>query len=643
MNKYIKLSLFCVMGAGLLASCNVMDTNPTESYDETTVWGSESTINGFVLGTYGDVLGNFTRVAEWEARTPNGSLNDFSNIDNIATETGINAGTDMGFNKFALLRRCNMIIEKTAESTGLTEAQKKPIIAEGYFLRGMIFFAQARTIGRFVPITKVLTQEDQEAFATPLTKDVAESYRYVIEDLKKASLEMSETKLPGRANRFVALALLSRASLQAYAYTKEAQYLTICKDAAQEVIDQGGYELSMDYKNMFLESGAKDKEIIMARYYLDQNTDVSSIAEMINSVPNVDPDTDLLKWSKGTPNLTLSPRYFEGWAAYFPTQELVDQYLVIDQADSQPKVWYETSQYKNAVDESDPSALAEKSFFNLAEMSEKGVNGYDVPDKEDMGANAKGPIIDRYGIVKAGSNAKINELMYTHRDNRFYGTIVYDSCVWLGGETVTTCVQGNLYAGARHYGKTSQYTTPTSYYWRKGVYDILSPRLWYGAKTNYHYVISRLSEMYLNLAEVALLENNAEKAVEMLNVTRVKHGMLPASTATTMDDAWKDYIRERRVEMAFENDAYWSYLRWGKYGGAANEGAAPNAVIKALDQPIHKMTISKDRKRFFTAQLVYSGAWNRNFTTKRYLFPIPKGHLDKRAASGIIDDYTPEW
>lgn len=641
MNKYIKHSLFCVMGAGLLASCDVMNTNPTESYDESTVWGSESTINGFVLGTYGDVLGNFTEVAKWESRTPNGTFNDFSTIDNVATETGINSGTDMGFNKFALLRRCNMIIEKTAQSTGISEAQKKELIAEGHFLRGMIFFAQARTIGRFVPITKVLTPEDKEAFATPLTKNVAESYRYVMEDLKKASTEMSETKISGRANRFVALALLSRAALQAYAYTSDAQYLTVCKNAAQEVIEKGGYKLSTDYKNLFLEPGAKDAEIIMARYYLDQNTTCGNIAEIINCVPNINPGDDL-KWSQGSPALSPAPRFFEGWATYFPTQELVDQYLVIDQADKKPKVWYETSQYKTEVDEQEPSTLKEKSFFDKVKMSEKGIGGWDVPDKEDIGSNAKGEIIDRYGIVKDGSTAKINELMYNNRDNRFYGTIVYDSCVWLKGEIVTTCIQGNLYAGTRQYGKTSQYTSPSNYYWRKGIYDA-SPRVYGDNKTNYHYVISRLSEMYLNLAEVYLLENNAEKAVEMLNKTRVQHGMLPPSTAAAMEDAWKDYIRERRVEMAFENDAYWSYLRWGKYGGAANEGAAPNAVIKALDQPVHKVTITKDRKRFFTAQIVYSGAWNRNFTTKRYLFPIPKGHLDKRAASGIIDDYTPEW
>ena len=51
-----------------------------------------------------------------------------------------------------------------------------------------------------------------------------------------------------------------------------------------------------------------------------------------------------------------------------------------------------------------------------------------------------------------------------------------------------------------------------------------------------------------------------------------------ASMAVTEEEAWRDYIRERRVEMAYEGNLYWSYLRWGKYGGYANEGEKANGV-----------------------------------------------------------------
>ena len=34
-----------------VASCNVLDTQPFETYDEATVWGSKSTADAFVTGT----------------------------------------------------------------------------------------------------------------------------------------------------------------------------------------------------------------------------------------------------------------------------------------------------------------------------------------------------------------------------------------------------------------------------------------------------------------------------------------------------------------------------------------------------------------------------------------------------------------
>ncbi|MCD8182422.1 MAG: RagB/SusD family nutrient uptake outer membrane protein [Bacteroides sp.] len=315
MNKYIKHTLFYILGAGMFASCDVMDTAPMESYDDTVVWGSKSSIEGFVYGTYPDVLGNYAGIADWESRTPNGVYNEAAGDPTGAVETEgkITSGSDFGFDKFGQLRRCNMIIENVAKS-GLNESEKKELIAEGYFLRGLVFFAQVRTIGRFVPVTKVLSQEDTEAFKTPMTKDIAESYSYVISDFQKASQEMSEKKSAGRANRFTALAYLSRAALQAYAYTKDDKYLIISKNAAQEVIDKGGYTMSKDYTNMFLKPGANDAEIILGRYYLDLNSTCSNFVEFIRCVPNIKPDE--AAGSGGTPAFAKSDA-FEGWPDTF--------------------------------------------------------------------------------------------------------------------------------------------------------------------------------------------------------------------------------------------------------------------------------------------------------------------------------------
>ena len=87
---------------------------------------------------------------------------------------------------------------------------------------------------------------------------------------------------------------------------------------------------------------------------------------------------------------------------------------------------------------------------------------------------------------------------------------------------------GSASQGIRSKEDGGWYTTTTGYYWRK--YTVLvDPRVYVSNKINFHYVIARLGEMYMNLAEAYLLKGDVANAVTALNATRVKHGGLPAS------------------------------------------------------------------------------------------------------------------
>ena len=103
-------------------------------------------------------------------------------------------------------------------------------------------------------------------------------------------------------------------------------------------------------------------------------------------------------------------------------------------------------------------------------------------------------------------------------------------------------------------------------YYGKGVYE--NKKLWANDNTPYHYLIMRLGRAYLNYAEVMLRLNQVDKAIEYINMVRTTHGGLPAlEMGLSANDAWENYRRERRVELFFENDRYWSLLRWGKEAG----------------------------------------------------------------------------
>lgn len=627
--------------AGTVSSCDVMDTEPFESYSEDLVWGSYDTAKAFVMQTYGSTISRLSgNSAGWEVLTPNGAHCDqvSNSINTVATETGIDAYADYGFGLFGEQRRCNMILEKVANSN-LSAEQKKELIAEGHFLRGVLYFDMTRKMGRFVPITQVLSTDDTEAFHTPLTESVAKSYELVMADLNKAVADLPEASETGRANRYVALAIRSRAALQAYAYTKDAQYLDLAISSANEVINSGKYSLTENYGGMFNEESPEDAEIIMGRYYLDKDATVGSFNEMINVMPNL-PLDELQKGRADGTTTFDEKKTFDGWGSYWPTQDLVDQYLVIDEKTGEAKPWYESSQIKDNVQFLSTSGLSQGSIETFTRFD--GEKRY-IPTAIDLISGRDDYPLFTYNLkVNEGCTRDISDLMYSNRDKRMDATIVRDKTEWQN-EYIETNMGGSASQGIRSKEDGGWYTTTTGYYWRK--YTVLvDPRVYVDNKINFHYVIARLGEMYMNLAEAYLLKGDVSNAVTALNATRTKHGGLPGSKAATLEEAWKDYMRERRVEMAYEEaDIYFSYLRWGKYGSYSNYGRNAGDVIKDLNAPVYKISISSDRKSACIGQLTLLNSWNRKFTPKRYLFPIPQGQIDTRTAAGIIDKQNEGW
>lgn len=646
--NYYKTFLIVVSIETFFSCKDTLDTHPMSSFDDATVWGSKSTADAFVYGAYESVMNGYFAGSGtctiWESRTPNSIKCDLvgAGIDDVATELGINAYSDWGPNRFWILRKCNQIIERAEASSVFTEKEKTELIAQGKFLRGLTFFDQARKMGRFVPLTKVLNESDEEASHLPMTADVAESYKYVIADLKEAVEGLPETSPTGIANRYAAQLLLSRAALQAYAYTKDDSYLDVVISAAKDVIDNSGVSLSSDYGGMFNETDPTNPEILLGYYKLNTNTSLVNFEELIRVYPNLPPE-DINNSNCPIPFKNASGgNTFGGWACYFPTQDLVDQYLVTDEKTGDALPWYETSQYKSNVENLKPSTVTTPGQIDKY----KQVNGDSrrIPTSQDL-INAKEGYEQfiRYDKLKKDVKRSISSLMYDNRDKRFATSIVYDNCTWIG-ETIETNLKGNASQGVRKYEDGAWYNTVTGYYWRKNTIENPNPSCTSGAKVDFHYCIARLGEAYMNLCEAYLLKSKIQEAVEALNETRTVHGGLAPSKAISIEDAWKDYIRERRVEMADEGgDIYYSYLRWGKYGEYANCGRDPEDVIYDLDRPVYRIEIDSERKQILIGQVTLSNSAHRSFTKRRYLLPIAQGFLNTREAYGLDHEQNEGW
>ena len=631
-----------------MTSCqDTLDTHPTEIYDEAVVWGSRNTAQAFINNTLNNVItqcgyaGGGSCIA-WEARPPNAMRCSQvgEGIDNFANELGINNNSDFGANRFALLRQCNLIFKNLGASTAISEVDKKPLLAQAHLLRGMIFFDQAKKMGRFVPVTQVFDAKDSSAVKLPMTKDIAESYKYVISDLEAAAENMPKRSALGLPTKWSVDVILSRACLQAYAYTKDASYLDKAIKAAEDVINNSGINLSTS-TGLFNETDATNSEILWAYYRLSSNTTIGSLDELIRIYPNI---------SAGDQNTSKSPnklidksgRTFEGWSIYFPTQDLVDQFLAIDEKTGKALPWYETSQYLNNVEVLDPNGVTTSGQVDTYQRTDGGERR--IPTPQDLLQTKEGyPVFKRYAKVKQGVDRTISDIMYNNRDRRFNSTVIHDGSSWCG-ETVETQLAGNLSQGVRDKEDGGWYNTTTGYYWRKNSIETPEPRAYYNCKVEYHYNIARLAEAYLNLAEAQLLKHNVSAAVTALNKTRTIHGGLPASTATSEQEAWQDYIRERNCEMTNEGgDIYFSYLRWGMYGGYANHGRSAGDVIYDLDRPTYKVEISRDRKSVLIGQHTLLNSATRSFTARRYLLPIAQGFLNTRESYGLDHAQNTGW
>lgn len=600
-NKYIVPLLFCT--AGVLQGCNdFLDTKPSESYSEELVWSSRSTAEAFILQTYNNVIPKYTDFKTEDCLTTN-SVYVYQGSPNAVREL-VDRGWDFGFGDFGTVRRCNLIIEKVAASP-IDEKSKTELIAEGKMLRAMTYYYQAKHTGRVIWVDRVLTEEDD--FNLGLTSTIKESYDYILKDLDDAIAGLPTESKAGRLNKNAALALKSEVCLTAATYTGEKALFQQAIDAVDAI---QGYTLDSNYEGMFNQDGAySSPEIILARYRSKDNNTCGNTL-MQEMIPNQ--NNDAIK-NFGCSPVMKTDFIFECWMSHAPSQNLVDNYLVIDRLTNQAVPWNESTQFKNSVNEVPVSDVADMAY-----------------DPKEL-VNGKGY------VSKDGT--KLNELVYGNRDKRFYATIVYDSCLFYG-ETITMCQKGNLNRCSRVGNPGTSHMPLTNYMWRKSIYNV-SPRPFVDVLTDYHYVVFRLGRVLMNKAEALLCQGKWQEAMNVINKTREVHGGLPASTATNLAEAWIDYKRERNVELPLEGDYYWSLLRWGKYGQEANHGLAPTSVIPELNCPATFSEISKDRQRMFVGQVQFTND-QREFRTRRYLFPIPQGVINANPALSDADQ-NPEW
>ncbi|OYD44448.1 RagB/SusD family nutrient uptake outer membrane protein [Sphingobacterium cellulitidis] len=210
--------------------------------------------------------------------------------------------------------------------------------------------------------------------------------------------------------------------------------------------------------------------------------------------------------------------------------------------------------------------------------------------------------------------------MYTHREPRFYISVLYNGA-WFKRENRTTeFYYGNWDGGPTHDAPQNGYLM------RKKVHPDHDPRN--GTNPYRPGILYRLGEAYLNYAE-ALNESspNNPDILKYLNLIRERAGIpqfgkgtnpLPAPAS---QQAMRDAIhRERRVELNNEGIRYRDIRRW-KIGEQTLNGNFTGMNFSGTE----KDDTESNPKAFFKR----STYQRRVFNQKNYWFPVPQSEIDK--------------
>ncbi len=233
------------------------------------------------------------------------------------------------------------------------------------------------------------------------------------------------------------------------------------------------------------------------------------------------------------------------------------------------------------------------------------VDAYQTTDGYDVVLNN--------GVWSAGASAVFDPANpYDNRDPRLLQTVIVNGKTWKGS-TVETFSEGAN-------GLPLADATLTGYYLKKYVREDIEIT---GSNTNskeHAWVLFRLAEIYLSMAEAmneaygptAIPAGFTMDATSALNMIRTRAAVgMPALSGLSKEDLRSAIIRERQVELAFEDHRFWDVRRWK---------LLDNSNANSVTENVYGIQITNTNGVLsYSTILVDDRIWD----DKMYLYPIP--------------------
>jgi hypothetical protein len=515
---------------------------------------------------------------------------------------------------YGLIRDINLAIENIeALGTKLSAADKISFNAELRFIRAYNYFELVKRMGGVPLVTKQLIYDNSgnpSYLQQPRAKEF-EVYDFIASELDAIKNKLTNVGSNTRANKYIALALKSRAMLYA---ASVAKYNNLNTPSLTTAGGEVGIPASM------------------ANAYYQKSLDASQ--EIINSGVYT-----LYKVNSGN----LGENFYETITKKANNKEVIFAWDYLLAKDKRHTFSYDN--IARGLREDNLSSSNVTPSLNLVE-------NYDYLD----GSN---------GVLKTRNTGNTDYIYYdkvsdifANKDARLYGTVMYPGSTFKGlnvemqagvlkWNTATNAYitiestnlgsnyatvdggDGKLLTGANGPNRSIQEVSNTGFYLRKYI-DAGAGTSTRGIRSDIWWVWFRLGEIYLNAAETAFELGQTTVAVNYINAIRERAGF--GSNSYTVASLTLDKVRsEFRSELAFEDHRVWDLKRWRMADKVWNGVATnPDAKVYALYpyRIIKPGDAARDGKYVFIKMVAPRFGSARFFQLNAYYSPIAQSVLD---------------
>lgn len=266
LNSYLYLFMAVIIGL-TVSSCHDLDLEPKGIFDEGTLFNSDYGVRTYFGAIYNELpiedlnyyhnrgyasandIGNY-----WEAQKNSPAV-----LGAEATGRRDGDGTPEYW-PYERIRRINNFIQAIPAYTNFHSAQQiNEYLGEAHFLRAFYYFGMVKRYGG-IPIIKEVQDPAAplEELWTPRSTEY-DSWKFIYEDLKFAMENMAEESVTGRANRYSAAALMTRAMLYA---GSTANYFETLNITAGPAISAGLMGMNRDQAAEFYQYVVEAAEFI---------------------------------------------------------------------------------------------------------------------------------------------------------------------------------------------------------------------------------------------------------------------------------------------------------------------------------------------------------------------------------------------